>query len=106
MADLLKRLLGPVAIANGTSTLLTVTAAHTYTIKNIRVVNTDASNTRTLVLGIGGVAAANQIVPTLSLGPGESAEFDGLLVLAAGETLQANASGTGLTITASGLDQS
>lgn len=105
MADILKRLFGPVAIASGASTLFTGTAAHTYTIKNIRVVNTDPVNARTLILGIGGVAAANQILPQISIDAGGSAEFDGLLVLSGVETLQASASGTGLTITASGLDQ-
>lgn len=106
MPDILKRILGPVAIANGTSTLFTGTAAHVYTIKNIRVVNTDAVNARTLTLGIGGVAAANQILQPVSIDAGGSAEFDGLLVLTGAETLQATASGTGLTITVSGLDQS
>lgn len=106
MADLLKRLLGPVAIANGASTLFTGTNLHTYTIKNIRVVNTDPVNARTLILGIGGVAAANQILPQITIDAGGAAEFDGLLVLANVETLQAQASGTGLTITISGLDQS
>ena len=106
MADLLKRILGPVAIASGASTLFTGTALHTYTIKNIKVVNTDPTNAKTLILGIGGVAAANQILPTVTIDPGGFAEFDGMLVLSGVETLQASASGTGLTITISGLDQS
>jgi hypothetical protein len=104
MADILKRLLGPVNIANGTSTLFTGIAAHVYTIKNITIVNNTAASI-TLRLGIGGVADANLILPSVPIGPGEQAQFDGLLVLTAVETIQANASATGLTITISGLDQ-
>jgi hypothetical protein len=103
--DILKRILGPVAIASGTSTLFTGTAAHTYTIKNIKVVNNSGA-TVTLKLGIGGVADANLILPTATIDAGGMAEFDGLLVMSGTETLQAVASATGLTITISGLDQS
>lgn len=105
MADILKRLLGPVNIANGTSTLFTGTAAHTYTLKNITVVNNTGAAI-TLKLGIGGVADDDLILPAVVIGPGESGQFDGMLVLEGVETLQANASATGLTITVSGLDQS
>lgn len=104
MADILKRLLGPVNIANGTSTLFTGVAAHVYTIKNITVVNNTGAAI-TLKLGIGGVADANLILPAVVIGPGESGQFDGLLVMTGAESLQANASATGLTITMSGLDQ-
>lgn len=105
MADTLKRLIGPVAVAAGTSTLFTGTAAHVYSIKKILIVNTDAANAKTISLGIGGVAAGNLITPVLTIDAGGFAEFDGLLTLTGVETLQANASATGLTITVSGLDQ-
>jgi hypothetical protein len=106
MADLLKRIVGPSAVASGTSTLFTGTAGHTYSIKHIRIINTDSANAKTIVLGIGGVAAANQILPTVTIEAGGWAEWDGLLTMEGTETLQANASATGLTITVSGLDQS
>lgn len=105
MADILSRIVGPANLANGTSTVFTGTAAHTYTIKHISLVNTTAAAI-TITLGIGGVAAANQILPATSIDAGGSAEFDGLLILTGTETLQANASATGVTITVSGLDQS
>ena len=104
MADTLKRLLGPVNIANGTSTLFTGVAAHVYTIKNITVVNNTAGAI-TLKLGIGGVTDALLILPAVIIGAGESGQFDGLLVMTGAETLQANATATGLTISISGLDQ-
>lgn len=104
MADTLKRIVGPVNIASGTSTVFTGTTAHVYTIKNIKIVNTTGAAI-TLVLGIGGVTAAFQILPTTTIDAGGFGEFDGLLVLTGTDTLQANASATGLTITVSGLDQ-
>lgn len=104
MTDTLSRIVGPVNVALGTSTVFTGTAAHIYTIKHIRVVN-GTGGSITLKLGIGGVADANLILPATALGLGESCEFDGLLVLAGAETLQANASATGLTVTVAGLDQ-
>lgn len=105
MADLLKRILGPVAVASGSSTLFTGTAGHTYSIKHMRIINTDPTNAKTILLGIGGVAAANQILPTVTIEAGGWAEWDGLITLTGTETLQATASATGLTITLSGLDQ-
>ena len=105
MTDTLKRLAGPANIANGTSTVFTGTAAHIYTIRSILVIN-NTGGSITVKLGIGGVADANLVMPSTILAPGESASFDGLLVLTGVETLQANASATGATITVSGLDQS
>lgn len=105
MADTLSRVVGPVAIASGTSTVFTGTSAHTYTIKNITVVNPSASSV-TLKLGIGGVTDGLLILPATAIGAGESAQFDGLLVLSGTETLQANTTGAGLTIFVAGLDQS
>lgn len=104
MADTLSRIVGPVNIANGTSTIFTGTAAHVYTIKHIVLVNTTGAAI-SITLGIGGVAAANQILPSTSIDAGGQAEFDGLLVLSGTETLQAVASATGVTITVAGLDQ-
>lgn len=105
MADVLDRTVGPVNIASGTSTLFTGTVAHVYTIKNMKIVNNSAGSI-SVRLGIGGVTDALLILPTVALGAGEFAEFDGILVIEGTETLQANATATGLTFTASGMDQS
>lgn len=105
MADVLSRILGPSNIGSGTNTLFTGTAAHTYTIKHIRIVNNTAAAI-TLKLGIGGVADANLLLPVTSIDAGGWGEFDGLIVMSGTETLQSNASATGMTITVSGLDQS
>ena len=103
--DLLSRIVGPVNLANGSSTVFTGTASHVYTIKHIRLVNTTGAAI-TVTLGIGGVAAANQILPPTPIDAGGFSEFDGLLVMSGTETLQANATATGCTITVAGLDQS
>ena len=104
MADTLKRIVGPVAVASGTSTIFTGTAAHVYTIKHMVVANPSGAAV-SVKLGVGGVADANLILPSVSIDAGGYSEFDGLLVLSGAETLQAVASAAGLTITASGLDQ-
>lgn len=105
MADTLKRILGPVAVASGASVLFTGTAAHVYSFKKILIVNTDTVNAKTIKLGIGGTATGNLITPVLTIDAGGFAEWDGLLTLTGVETLNADASASGLTITVSGLDQ-
>lgn len=104
MADTLKRIIGPANIASGTSTLFTGVAAHVYTIKHMTILN-PTSAAITVKLGIGGVADANLILPTVTIDAGGLAEFDGLEILTGTETLQANASATGMTFSAHGLDQ-
>lgn len=104
MADTLKRLAGPTNIASGTSTLFTGTADHTYTIKMMRIVNPTAAAI-TVKLGIGGVTDGQLILPATSIDPGGWGESDDFVILSGAETLQANASATGLTFTMFGLDQ-
>jgi len=94
------------AAASGTSTLFTGTASHIYTIKKIKVVNTDAVNSKTFQLFVNGSAAANAITPVLTLDPGGYAEDDEFLVLAGTDTLQITTSATGITVSVYGLDQS
>lgn len=106
MADVLSRIAGPSALASGTSTVFTGTAAHTYTIKKIRVVNTDTVNSKTFQLFINGSAAANAETPVLTVDAGGFAESDDFMVLSGTDTLQITTSATGLTITVFGLDQS
>lgn len=104
MADTLKRIVGPVNIGNGTSTLFTGTAAHVYTIRSMLIVNNSAGAI-TVKIGIGGVTDALLILEAVSIDAHGKAEFDGVLVLTGAETIQANTTATGLTFTASGLDQ-
>jgi hypothetical protein len=105
MPNTLSRIAGPVNVANGTSTVFTGTATHTYTIRSIRIANNTAGSI-TIALGINGIASANMFLPVTSIAPGTSIQDDGTFVMSGTETLQASTSATGLTITVSGLDQS
>src|SRR4051812_40956558 len=103
MAEVTSRLMGPANVASGTSTLFTGTTAHTYAIRGIRLVN-NSSAAIPVKLGIGGVTDALLIIPAVAIQPGAAFHDDGLFVLSGTETLQANASASGLTATVSGLD--
>ena len=104
--DVLTRIVGPANMANGTSTVFTGTASHRYTVKNIRVVNNTAGSI-TFKLGIGGVTDALLFVQEITLAAKDNYDDDiNMLVLEGAETIQANTTATGLTITISGLDQS
>jgi cbb3-type cytochrome oxidase subunit 1 len=103
--EVLQRIVGPVNIASGTSTVFTGTTAHRYTIKKMTVLNSTAGAI-TYTMGVGGVAAANLILPSVTLQAGEWTQFDGMENLSGTETLQMTASATGGTLTVNGLDQS
>lgn len=106
-SNVLSRIVGPSAAASGTSTLFTPTASHIYTIKKIKVVNTDTVNAKTFQLFIGGSAQANAVTPVYTVDAGGYAESDEFMVLAGvGDTLQITTSGTGLTVSVYALDQS
>lgn len=104
-SDILSRLAGPANVASGTSTIYTGTALHTYSIRSIRIVN-NGTAVITIKLGIGGVTDAVLILQAIAIQPGGYYHDDGLFILSGTETLQANASASGLTITVCGLDQS
>lgn len=104
MADTLKRLAGPTLLPTGETTLYTVPGGTTATILSIHVGNND-SVARTLKLGIGADAAGTRFVPNTSIDPTESYDWDGKLVMAAGETLRATPSANNvLTATVSGVE--
>jgi hypothetical protein len=105
-ANALSRLQGPAAAAAATSTLITVPAGHIYTVKKIRIVNTDAVNAKTFQLFVNGSAVGNALTPPLTVDAGGFAESDETVVLAATDTLQITTSATGLTTSVHGLDQS
>lgn len=111
MADVMNRVGStPAAVGNGTSTLFTGTGGHTYTFKagGILIVN-NGSVTRTVKLGIGGVTDAVLIMPAIAIQPGCAIAWPpegGYVVMSGTETLQANADGTGTTVTLSCVDQS
>lgn len=105
MADTLSRIFGPANVANGTSTVFTGTANHVYSFRDgIRIVN-DSTAAISIKLGIGGVADADLIMPSITIPDGAGYLVEGLIVLTGAQTLQAATSASGLTISGHGLDQ-
>lgn len=99
------RLAGPQNIPAGTSTVFTGVAAHVYTVKKIKIVNPTAAAVA-IKLGIGGVTDDKLITPAFAIDAGGMAEGEEFIPLNGVETLQADASATGCSITVTGLDQS
>lgn len=106
MADLLKRLCGPAALANSAATVYTVPGSTTAVVRHLRVVNeTGAGATFTISIGTDG--AGKRVWYQESIAAGDSYDWTGNLVLAATEVLQAYASAaTTLTLTVSGIEVS
>jgi hypothetical protein len=105
MGNVMERIVGPVDVANGTTTIFTGTTAHTYTIRTMCLVNNTAGSI-TISLGVNGTANANLVLPATPILAGCRMEWGGFLILAGTETIQAITTANGLTLTASGLDQS
>lgn len=105
MTDTLSRLAGPISVGSGTTTVFTGTAAHTYTIRNWRIVN-NTGGAVTARVGIGGVTDTCLIFPAMSIPAASILEDDGMVVMSGTETLQVSMSASGTTITVSGLDHS
>lgn len=89
-----------------TTTVYTSPAATQTIIKHIKAVNTTALAV-TLTLYQSGSAATNLILPAASIPASGWAEFDGNILMAAGDTLQAKAgSATAITLSIYGLGSS
>lgn len=85
----------------GTSaaTLYTVPAATSTIVKHIRVANPTATD-RTIKLWHDGTADAQVILPAVTVQAGGWAEFDGVILMEAADTLSGQASAaTALTVT-------
>ena len=87
------------------ATLLYTVPSLTQTIiKHMSLVNTSAGAV-TIRLWHDGSANGNAILPPVSLGAGEFGEFDGDVVMEAGDTLYAQAgSANAITLTAHGME--
>ena len=100
------RLAGPTQLGTTTTTLCTVTAGHTFIVKQIIICNTDTVD-RTVTLAIGSAAtAANRIMSTLPIGANDVMIWDTALVLLTTETLQGlSDTASKITITCVGIDK-
>jgi hypothetical protein len=100
------RLGGPTQLGTSTTTLCTVTAGHTYVVKQIIISNTDTVD-RNVTLAIGSAATgANQIMSALPIGANDLMVWDTALVLNTTETLQGlSDTASKVTVTVVGWDK-
>jgi hypothetical protein len=104
MADVLKRLVGPLQLANATATVYTVPAATTTTIRSIHIVNTTGGSV-SFYLSIGADAVGTRLYSAYTVGAGDVYDWTGSIVLNATEVLAAHASAaTSLTAVVSGVE--
>jgi hypothetical protein len=103
MTNFLRRILGPTAPSTGGDVLLTADADTIYTIRTLLVVATDASPV-TMRLGINGTADGDLQHPEVLIDAGGKAEFEGVIIVADGDTLEIDVDGD-VTVTAHGLVQ-
>lgn len=109
MADLAKRLAGPLYLTNVAATLYTVPAATVTVVRNIHVANPAYNTSAAFSLSIGQVSAslANYIYYSQPAPAGGAFDWSGFLVLQAGEVLQGLAGNTNiLSMTISGIEVS
>lgn len=104
MADVAKRLAGPVVGSAAEATLYTVPSSTTTVLRDLSVTNTTTSR-QTFKLTIGADAAGTRIYHDVPVDPGVPFEWAGFRVLNAAETLRWNAPAT-LTIVVNGVEVS
>lgn len=84
--------------------IYTVPALTSAVVKSMRVVN-NGSLPSSFAIWQGGLGAANQTLPPVTLQPGEFAEFDGSIFMAAADTMAAQAGvASTLTMTVWGVE--
>jgi hypothetical protein len=100
------RLCAPTQLGTSTTTLFTVTSAHTFVVKQIIICNTDTVD-RTVTLAIGNAAVtSNRIMSSLPIGANDVMVWDTALVLLTGETLQGlSDTASKVTVTVVGWDK-
>ena len=99
--------LGQAAIGVGVTTLYTVPASTRTFIKDLDIANTTAGilNVRVfLVPSAGAAATTNALFYDVAVAANSTLQWLGTQILNAGDTIQVQASGAGLTITASGAE--
>lgn len=106
MADILKRLAGPLALDDTAATIYTVPVGKTATLRDLHVLN-ESGGSVNFTLSVGLDAAGKRLYKAFPLAAGASLQRTGTIVLAAGDVLQAYGSvADALTLTASGVESS
>ena len=96
---------GAIATTPTLTTLRTTPASTRDIVKCIDICNTTTGNltaTVYLVESGGTAGASNTLIPTITLNANTPFQWTGTQVLNAGDTIQATASGAGITINVSG----
>ena len=99
--------LGQAAIGTGVTTLYTAPASTRAFLKDLDFVNTSAGALTYrifLVPSAGTTGTANALFYDFPIDSKENIQWTGTQILNAGDTIQIQASGTGITITASGAE--
>jgi hypothetical protein len=99
--------LGQAAITTGVTTLYTVPAATRTLLKEFSIANTTAApiNVRLfLVPSAGAAGTSNAFLYDVPVPNANALQYNGIEVLNAGDTIQIQATSTGLTIIASGAE--
>lgn len=105
--DITPTKLGQAAITTGVTTLYTVPASTRAIVKNLDIVNTSAGALTYrvfLVPSAGTAGTANALFYDFPIDTKENIQWTGTQILNVGDTIQIQASGTGITITASGAE--
>lgn len=101
--ETLARIAGPVAGTGADATLYTVPASTTVSVRNIHIVNNNASAAAACKLSIGADAAGTRILPAgFEVAAKGVYDWNGLLVLAATNVLHWTGT-SDLTVTISGV---
>jgi hypothetical protein len=99
--------LGQAAITTGVTTLYTTPASTRAFVKDMDIANTTAGalNVRVFfVPSAGSAATTNALFYDVSIPTATTIQWLGTQIMNAGDTIQIQASGAGLTITASGAE--
>jgi hypothetical protein len=99
--------LGQAAITTGVTTLYTVPASTRTFVKDLDVANTTAGSINVrlfLVPSAGSASTANALFYDVAVAANSTLQWLGAQILNAGDMIQTQASGAGLTITASGAE--
>jgi hypothetical protein len=104
MTDTLKRLSGPAALTAAAVSLYSAPASTTTTVVGIHVSN-ETSAQATFTFSVGADGAGKRFFYQQLVAAGDSFDWSGTLVLAAGELYQAYSSTAGaLTLTVNGVE--
>lgn len=106
MATTATRFAGPSALTSASTTLFTVPAGHRYLVREVRTVNTHATQAVGFAVGINGTGAAARIIEVGSVAALSQFSDTGWFVVNAGDTLDAlKLSGAGtMAISVHGYD--